>query len=248
MTILGETRLTLFLLGGHVVRDKGVVALLAEGVLALHLLVVDRLLHLHQLLDAPHVVLLFSGLLLLSGIELGLLGVFVLFRVSVGVRSHGVPELVEQSPGLGPLDLPGHGLLLSVRLLAELLLLALLEILLLLQVAVLLLAQLCLLVVELLLRLLNVDHGGLLPIQVLVQTKERLHSVCRKLSILKPEAVLFNVVLALVLLGKSVLLPHIRRIVVVKIIVYFLIIISNFSESFLQVSQKGRDILPFYSL
>ena len=203
MTILGETRLALLLLGGNVVGDEGVVTLLAEGVLTLHLLLVDRLLHLHQLLDAPHVVLfLLSGLLLLPGVQLGLGGVLVPLRVGTGVRAHGVSELVEQSPGLSPAleDLPGHWLGLSVRLLAKLLLLALLEVLLLLQVAVLLLlGELVLLVVVLLGGLLDVDHGRLLTGKIIVQTKEKVLEVCSQDRNL-PEAVLLNVVLALVLL------------------------------------------------
>ena len=204
MTILGETRLALLLLGGNVVGDEGVVTLLAEGVLALHLLLVDRLLHLHQLLDTPHVVLfLLSGLLLLPGVQLGLGGVLVPLRVGAGVRAHGVSELVEQSPGLSPAleDLPGHWLGLSERLLAELLLLALLEILLLLQVVVLLLllGELILLVVVLLGGLLDVDHGRLLTGKIIVQTKEKVPEVCSQDRYL-PEAMLLNVVLALVLL------------------------------------------------
>ena len=203
MTILGETRLALLLLGGNVVGDEGVVTLLAEGVLTLHLLFVDRLLHLHQLLDAPHVVLfLLSGLLLLPGVQLGLGGVLVPLRVGAGVRAHGVSELVEQSPGLSPAleDLPGHWLGLSVGLLAKLLLLALLEVLLLLQVAVLLLlGELVLLVVVLLGGLLDVDHGRLLTGKIIVQTKEKVLEVCSQDRNL-PEAVLLNVVLALVLL------------------------------------------------
>ena len=58
MTILIETRLALLLLGGNVVGDEGVVALLGEGVLALHLVLVHRRLHLHHLVDAPEVVTL----------------------------------------------------------------------------------------------------------------------------------------------------------------------------------------------
>ena len=203
MAILLEAGLALLLLGGHVVGDEGVVTLLAEGVLTLHLLLVDRLLHLHQLLDAPHVVLfLLSGLLLLPGVQLGLGGVLVPLRVGAGVRAHGVSELVEQSPGLSPAleDLPGHWLGLSVRLLAKLLLLALLEVLLLLQVAVLLLlGELVLLVVVLLGGLLDVDHGRLLTGKIIVQTKEKVLEVCSQDRNL-PEAVLLNVVLALVLL------------------------------------------------
>ena len=54
--VLVEARLALPLLGGHVVSDEGVVALLAELVGALHLLLVHRLLHLHHLVDAPQVI------------------------------------------------------------------------------------------------------------------------------------------------------------------------------------------------
>ena len=58
MAVLVETRLALPLLGGHVVGDEGVVALLAELVGALHLLLVHSLLNLHHLVDAPEVVTL----------------------------------------------------------------------------------------------------------------------------------------------------------------------------------------------
>ena len=54
MTVLLEAGLALLLLGGHVVGDEGVVALLAELVGALDLLLVHRLLHLHHLVHAPH--------------------------------------------------------------------------------------------------------------------------------------------------------------------------------------------------
>ena len=54
--VLVEARLALPLLGGHVVGDEGVVALLAELVGALHLLLVHRLLYLHHLVDAPEVI------------------------------------------------------------------------------------------------------------------------------------------------------------------------------------------------
>ena len=185
MTVLGETRLALLLLGGDVVGDEGVVALLAEGVLTLHLLLVDSLLHLHQLLDTPHVVLLLlSGLLLLPGVELGLVGVLVSLRVGVSIWPHGVSELIEQSSCLSPAleDLSRYWLGLPVGLLTELLLLALLEILLLLQVVVLrllLLGELIfLLVVILLLGLLNIGDGRLLSGQIIVQTKQKVPEVC----------------------------------------------------------------------
>ena len=54
VAVLLEAGLALLLLGGHVVGDEGVVALLAELVGALHLLLVHRLLHLHHLVHAPH--------------------------------------------------------------------------------------------------------------------------------------------------------------------------------------------------
>ena len=65
-TALVKASFALLLLCWHIVRDKGVVALLAEGVLALDLLLVDGLLHLHHLVDAPH--LLIRSFSLLSGI------------------------------------------------------------------------------------------------------------------------------------------------------------------------------------
>merc|ERR1719278_1595453 len=134
VTILIETRLALLLLGGNVVGDEGVVALLTEGVLALHLLLVDGLLHLHQLLDAPHVLLLLLGsLLLLPGVELRLLRVVVPIRVGAGVRPHGVSELVEENSVItSASNLSRH----RVPVESLLLLLSLLEILLLLEVAV----------------------------------------------------------------------------------------------------------------
>ena len=166
MTILRETCLALLLLGGNVVGDEGVVALLAEGVLALHLLLVDSLLDLHQLLDTPHVLLLFlRSRLLLSGVQLWLGWILICFRISAGIRTHGVSELIEQSCVLSPAshNLPGDRLLLGVGLSVELLLLLpLLEVLLLLQIVVLLLVVvelLWLLVIELLLWLLDVDDG-----------------------------------------------------------------------------------------
>merc|ERR1719278_1307764 len=186
VTILIETRLALLLLGGNVVGDEGVVALLTEGVLALHLLLVDGLLHLHQLLDAPHVLLLLlGGLLLLPGVQLGLLGVVVPLRVGAGVGAHRVSELVEENSVISAAsDLSRHRCpLVSLRLLLSvlvvvvvvvvlLLLLSLLEILLLLEVAVGLLVVvvklILLFVVELLGLLgLNVPHGaGLRPLIV----------------------------------------------------------------------------------
>merc|ERR1719278_1392017 len=186
VTILIKTRLALLLLGGNVVGDEGVVALLTEGVLALHLLLVDGLLHLHQLLDAPHVLLLLlGGLLLLPGVQLGLIRVFVPIRVGAGVRSHGVSELVEESSvvtaasNLSRHRVPIVSLLLLLSVLVVvvvvvvlLLLLSLLEILLLLEVAVGLLVVvvklILLFVVELLGLLgLNVPHGaGLRPLIV----------------------------------------------------------------------------------
>lgn len=54
--VLVKAGLALPLLGGHVVSDEGVVALLAELVGALHLLLINCLLHLHHLVDAPEVV------------------------------------------------------------------------------------------------------------------------------------------------------------------------------------------------
>ena len=57
VTILIETRLALLLLGGNVVGDEGVVALLSEGVLALDLVLVHGRLHLHHLVDAPNLLL-----------------------------------------------------------------------------------------------------------------------------------------------------------------------------------------------
>merc|ERR1719278_1850834 len=250
VTILIETRLALLLLGGNVVGDEGVVALLTEGVLALHLLLVDGLLHLHQLLDAPHVLLLLlGGLLLLPGVQLGLLGGVVSLRVGAGVGAHRVSELVEENSVISAAsDLARHrGTLVSLRLLLSvlvvvvvvvvvlLLLLSLLEILLLLEVAVGLLVVvvklILLFVVELLGLLgLNVPHGaGLRPLGVVLQT----------------EVVLLDVVLALILLGQSVFLGGGRGIFVVKIIVDFLnviIVISYFGQSFLQVSQECGDV------
>ena len=182
MTILIETRLALLLLGGHVVGDEGVVALLAEGVLALDLLLVHRLLHLHQLLDAPHVLLLLGGLLLLPGVQLGLLRVVVPLRVSAGVRSHRVSELVEQNSVISaPGDLSRRlvpavsllALLLAVGIVdVLLLLLLLLEILLLLEVAVglLLVVELSLLLVVELLGLSAHHWAALRPLGVLLQT------------------------------------------------------------------------------
>ena len=184
VTILIETRLALLLLGGNVVGDEGVVALLTEGVLALHLLLVHRLLHLHQLLDAPHVLLLLlGGLLLLPGVELRLLGVLVPLRVGAGVRSHRVSELVEENSvisaasDLSRYRVPPEARLLLLLLIVGiivllLLLLLLLEILLLLDVAVrlLLVVELSLLFVVELLGL-NVDHGTVLgPGGVVLQT------------------------------------------------------------------------------
>ena len=43
----------------YVVGDEGVVALLSEGVLALHLVLVHGRLHLHHLVDATHLLLFF---------------------------------------------------------------------------------------------------------------------------------------------------------------------------------------------
>ena len=54
--VLVEACLALPLLGGHVVGDEGVVALLAELVGALHLLLIHSLLHLHHLVDASEVI------------------------------------------------------------------------------------------------------------------------------------------------------------------------------------------------
>ena len=191
MTILIETRLTLLLLGGDVVGDEGVMALLTEGVLALHLLLVHGLLHLHQLLDAPHVLLLLlGGLLLLPGVQLGLLWVLVPLRVSAGVRSHRVSELVEESSVItAASNLSRHWasvvalLLLSVLVVVVvvlLLLLLLLEILLLLEVAVGLLLLVVvvelrlLFVVELLWLGVGVDHGATLrPLAVILQTNTK---------------------------------------------------------------------------
>ena len=59
MAVLGKAGLTLLLLGGDVVGDEGVVALLAEGVLALDLLLVHSLLHLHHLVNTSHLLLTF---------------------------------------------------------------------------------------------------------------------------------------------------------------------------------------------
>ena len=264
MTILIETRLTLLLLGGDVVGDEGVMALLTEGVLALHLLLVHGLLHLHQLLDAPHVLLLLlGGLLLLPGVQLGLLWVLVPLRVSAGVRSHRVSELVEESSVItAASNLSRHWasvvalLLLSVLVVVVVLLLLpllLLEILLLLEVAV----GLLLLVVVVELRLLfvvellglgvGVDHGATLrPLAVILQTNTKPCPVFPRGNFdILPEVVLLDVVLALILLGQSIFLGRHRGMLVVKIIVDFLnviIVISYFSQSFLQVSQECGDI------
>ena len=183
MTILIETRLALLLLGGHVVGDEGVVALLAEGVLALDLLLVHRLLHLHQLLDAPHVLLLLGGLLLLPGVQLWLLWVFVPLRVSAGVRSHRVSELVEENSVISAAGDLSRGLVPAVSLLALLLavgivvvlLLLLLEILLLLEVAVglLVVVELSLLFVVELLGLSAYHWAALRPLGVLLQTNTK---------------------------------------------------------------------------
>ena len=59
VTVLLEAGLALLLLGGNIVGDEGVVALLTEGVLTLDLLLVHRLRHLHHLLDAPHVLVIY---------------------------------------------------------------------------------------------------------------------------------------------------------------------------------------------
>merc|ERR1719215_948731 len=93
--VLVKACLALPLLGGHVVGDEGVVALLAELVGALHLLLINRFLHLHHLVDAPEVVTVV--LALLPGAQLRLCGVLVGLRISTGVLAHGVSKLVEQS-------------------------------------------------------------------------------------------------------------------------------------------------------
>ena len=59
VTVLLEAGLALLLLGGNIVGDEGVVALLTEGVLTLDLLLVHRLRHLHHLLDAPHILVIY---------------------------------------------------------------------------------------------------------------------------------------------------------------------------------------------
>ena len=137
---------------------------------------------------------------------MGLGWVFICFRISAGIRTHGISELIEQSCVLSPAshNLPGDRLLLGVGLsVVLLLLLPLLEVLLLLQIVVLLLVVVelfWLLVVELLLWLLYVDGGGLLCIQIIVQTKYLYEHglVWRTLTI--PEVVLLYVILALILL------------------------------------------------
>ena len=57
MAILGKACLTFFLLGWNIIRDKCIMAFLAEGMLTLDLLLVDGLLNLHHLVDAPHLIL-----------------------------------------------------------------------------------------------------------------------------------------------------------------------------------------------
>ena len=92
-TALIKASLALLLLCGDIVSDEGVMALLAKGVLALDLLLIDGLLHLHHLVDAPHLLLLTFSLL--SGIKLRLGCKLIGFWIHSWICSHGISKLVK---------------------------------------------------------------------------------------------------------------------------------------------------------
>merc|ERR1719150_605450 len=95
------------IMGWYVVGDEGIVALLSECVLALDLVLVHGGLHLHHLVDAPHLLLRLLVLLALllqavlqglpAGAQLGRGGEGVAIRVGHCVSSHALPEVVQQS-------------------------------------------------------------------------------------------------------------------------------------------------------